>query len=222
MSADQVTVPEDLTELEQGLNETYAPSRAIPEKTKEGIPTELYRLFDYFHDLFWRALVDLEKMRDVERAEDRDALVRMCWEFGLAVPSFATIDQVRCLARNSGYIAQWKNNVKGWGRYLQCLAPATIEVTVTYNPPAGRTFIWGNEVGVHASLEQMATAGLAEDDVAYYFSTKLLESKVIVHSEGQVTDEWKEWVENTAHFFVPLLPKGDTYFTVDFVYEQGS
>jgi hypothetical protein len=218
MSADDVTVPAGLQELLDGLNETYAPSRAMPEKTKEGIPEELYRLLDYFHDLYYRGLHDLDGFRDVERIDNHNGLVRMCWEFGLPVPGFATTSQVRCLARNSGYIAKNKNHVKGWQQYLQCIAPPGVIVTVTHKPPSGRAFVWGDELGVFASEEQMQTSGTDFDDVAYFFSTKLLESLVTVSVQGTVTDEWKDWVNTTAHFFVPLLPKGDTYFTIQFVY----
>lgn len=177
---DENGVPLDFDEVVDSINDTYSPSRSIPERIRNGIGEPLLRLLDWITWQMTLGHLDLQNLIDVDRAQQREALVRMCFEFGIPVPDFATVEQVRCIAKNAPFIAKFKNNDMGLETYLQCLTDIPIEVKSSRKPPNGLVWLWGEDGRTFPSEEHIATAGTGEDHVAYFFSEQLLEQELVV------------------------------------------
>jgi hypothetical protein len=205
-----------LAELIAEIPDKLAPSRGIPDRVKENLPEELYRILDYFRSRrLSRPVYDLHDLMDPESAP-RDALEMMHREYDLPIWNDATDAQLRQIVRDIQTIIGLRNTVQGWQQFLTDISPSGVTITISKSGGKGRLFRFSRFRYGYPDQTAIDSTETTYESTRYLWNPDLFEITLTVTVTGTTTAAFREFLEETPRYFVPLYI-GD-YVTVNFNY----
>lgn len=195
-----------LAELEAEVTETFAPSQSIPDRIKENLPAELYRILDYFRfRRLTRPVFDLHDLMDPDTAP-RAALEVMLREFDLPIWNDATDAQLRQVIADIVTIVGLRNTIQGWETFLNDLAPSGITISITRSDWNGRIFWWSRYRHGFPNQAMIDAVNTSQNRCTHLFAPEMLDVTITITVAGgaSLPAAYKEWLEATPPYFLPV------------------
>lgn len=158
--------------------------------------------------------------------EEPSILDYMLMSKGIVFPDFATPTQKRQLLRTAisydavadrvtGWLAH-KNTVDGWTTYLNMIAPEAVGISVDQKHLKGRAHYYGKRGFGYPNQEDINSAGTDNDICPYFWSHARNSKDATIYVTGTVSDSFKEFIEQSSTYFVPMADGGR--ITLTFIY----